>query len=76
VLTPEEKMPICECGCGRETKGTFCPGHDQSLRVYLEGMVGGLLHLRKLVEVAHDYACDLISLDEMGRQAKSLFSQK
>ncbi|SMY06540.1 hypothetical protein [Flavimaricola marinus] len=42
----------CECGCGDDTKGgDFLPGHDQRLRAEIERRVGGLLKLRRLVEL-------------------------
>ncbi|MGB8992896.1 MAG: hypothetical protein WCD80_12645 [Desulfobaccales bacterium] len=70
-------MPLCECGCGGETLGKFCPGHDQKLRARLERMVGGegLLNLEALVEVACDYANDRIGLKSFGQAVKSIISQ-
>ncbi len=45
-------MTKCECGCGDVTKGgVFLPGHDQKLRAEIEKQAGGLLKLRRLVEV-------------------------
>jgi hypothetical protein len=50
-------MRICACGCGGETKGgNFLPGHDQKLRKNLEDSVGGLLNLKYLVEISHQFA--------------------
>lgn len=69
-------MPICACGCDKETKGgDFCPGHDQTLRTQLGGKIGGLLSLSKLVEVILDYDQDLISLADLGQQVKSILSK-
>ena len=45
-------MAICECGCGEVTQGgDFRPGHEQKLRSAIEVAVGGILKLRRLVEV-------------------------
>lgn len=47
----------CACGCGGEpVNGKFLPGHDQRLRADLERRVGGLIHLRMLVEAAELFA--------------------
>jgi hypothetical protein len=74
-LTQEGKMPVCECGCERETKrGKFRPGHDQRLRAKLEKLVGddGLLTLKALVVVVRDYVHDRISLESFGKLVKSI----
>jgi hypothetical protein len=68
-------MPICACGCGGETQGNFCPGHDQRLRAKLEEMVGGLLNLEALVEVACDYANGRITLDSLGQRVRSIIAK-
>jgi hypothetical protein len=68
-------MPICACGCEGETQGKFCPGHDQMLRARLEEMVGGLLNLEALVEVACDYAKGRITLDSLGQRVRSIIAK-
>jgi len=69
-------MPICECGCGGEAvNGQFLPGHDQKLRSKIEGMAGGLLYLRNLVEIAHQYSNDEISLHQYGDKTKRLMTE-
>ena len=35
-------MPECMCGCGGETSGKWCPGHDQKYRIKFEKEIGGL----------------------------------
>ena len=49
-------MASCECGCGEESAREFLPGHDQKLRTQLESRLGGILHLRTLVDAAESYA--------------------
>ena len=70
-------MPICACGCGGETQGRFCPGHDQRLRAKLEKKVGegGLLNLEALVEVACDYANGRTSLESLGQRVRSIITK-
>jgi hypothetical protein len=65
-------MPICACGGGGETQGTFCRGHDQVLRTRMEEMVGGIMNLEALVEVACDYANDRIGLESLDQRVKSI----
>jgi hypothetical protein len=68
-------MPICICGCGGETQGRFCPGHDQRLRARLEEMVGGILNLETIIEVACDYANGRTSLESLGQRVKSIIAK-
>jgi hypothetical protein len=61
-------MAQCECGCGQQSTRDFLPGHDQKLRTQLESRIGGLRHLRELVEAAESYAC--------GESPNSVFTQR
>lgn len=49
---PRKKIPKpCGCGCGEMTKGgQFIPGHDAKLLSAIIQSVGGLEHLRNIVE--------------------------
>ena len=68
-------MGTCECGCDKETKGgLFLPGHDQKLRSILENRVGGILKLRKLVQLSEDFFHQRISLEEFGDMVRDIFS--
>ena len=70
----EEEMPECECGCGERTLGgSFLPGHDQKLRTSLEARVGGILHLRDLVELSESYVNGKLSLQDFGRMMSNIF---
>jgi hypothetical protein len=67
-------MPECECGCGKMTKGgIFAPGHDQKLRSELEKKVGGLLHLRDLVNMAEAYCKSEKDFDAFKRTVNRIF---
>ena len=70
-------MNTCECRCGeRAESGGFLPGHDQKLRINLEGRVGGLLVMRELVDAMESYVQGRTSLDELGRVVRSAFWRK
>jgi hypothetical protein len=78
LLTREEQMPTCKCGCEGETRrGKFQPGHDQRLRAKLEKKVGadGVLNREALVEVACDYANGRITLESFGQRVKSIIPE-
>ena len=68
---------LCECGlCGEPSPGGgFRPGHDQKLRTYLEGRVGGLLALRELVDVVEAYAHGQATTEELTRQLRALLAE-
>jgi hypothetical protein len=66
-------MASCQCGCGQESKSEFLPGHDQKLRAQLESRLGGILHLRALVDAAESYALGSSSESEFTRYVRSLF---
>ncbi|MEJ2670916.1 MAG: hypothetical protein P8168_01700 [Deltaproteobacteria bacterium] len=69
-------MPICACGCNQPTKSAaFLPGHDRRLGKQLEEKVGGLLLLSSLVKVTQTYAQGHMSLDDLGRLIKLIYSQ-
>jgi len=41
----------CACGCGSTTKGgNFLPGHDAKLLSAIVDKVGGVQHLKEVVE--------------------------
>ena len=64
----------CACGCGQKpVKGAFLPGHDQHLRADLERRVGGLIHLRMLVEAAEYFAEGQIGSSMFNNMVKDLF---
>jgi hypothetical protein len=67
-------MASCECGCGQESAREFLPGHDQKLRAQLESRLGGLLHLRALVDAAETYARGESSDDTFIQRVRSLFA--
>ena len=67
-------MALCECGCGEESTREFVSGHDQKLRTQLESRVGGLLHLRALVDAAESYARGESSDDTFTQRVRSLFA--
>jgi hypothetical protein len=67
-------MTSCECGCGQESRREFLPGHDQKLRTRLESRVGGLLHLRALVDDAESHARGELSADAFTQRVRSLFA--
>ena len=63
----------CACGCGaRPVKGHFLPGHDQRLRADLERRVGGLIHLRMLVEAAEYFVAGDVGSSQFGGMVKDL----
>jgi len=64
----------CACGCGQLTRGgTFLPGHDAKLRAKIEGRVGGLLMLAKLVETCEKYSFGEASIDDVKSVIASAF---
>jgi hypothetical protein len=68
-------MAKCECGCGEEaSRGQFLSGHDQRLRISLEGEVGGLLPLRTLVKAAQSYADGTITDQTFTQTVRAVFS--
>jgi len=70
-------MPECACGCGEPTKkAKFLQGHDQKLRKKLEEKVGNLQLLSSLVKVTETYAQDRMSLDNLGRLVKLIYSRE
>ncbi len=70
-------MSECACGCGEQTKGgKYLRGHDQTLRKQLEEKVGGLQLLSSLVKVTETYAQGRMSLDDLGRLVKLIYSQE
>ena len=70
-------MPECACGCGEQTKkGKYLQGHDQKLRKQLEEKVGSLQLLSSLVKVTETYAQDHMSLDDLGRLVKLIYSKE
>ena len=74
----EVSMPDCECVCGcggSPVNGQFLPGHDQILRAQIEEMVGNLLNLRDLIELARRYSADEISLQQFGNKTKSIMKE-
>lgn len=46
---PVAKTGTCECGCGRETKSWFAPGHDARLHGRAKRFTEGRLDLATLV---------------------------
>ncbi len=70
-------MPECACGCGEETKkGKYLQGHEQKLRKQLEEKVGSLQLLSTLVKVTETYAQGRMSLDDLGRLVKLIYSKE
>ncbi len=68
-------MPECACGCGEETKrGKYLQGHEQKLRKQLDEKVGNLQLLASLVRVTETYAHGRMSLDDLGRLVKLIYS--
>jgi hypothetical protein len=67
-------MASCECGCGQESAQRFLTGHDQKLRAQLELRLGGLLHLRALVDAAESYAHGESSGDAFTQRVRALFA--
>jgi hypothetical protein len=68
-------MPECACGCGESTKGgKFLPGHETRFRKQLDDAVGGAQLLARLVEAGKLYAEDKISLEDLGRLVRLIFS--
>ena len=73
----EGKLMACACGCGETpVKGYFLPGHDQRLRLDLEGRVGGLIPLRMLVEAAEYFADGSIGSAMFNSMVKDLFQKR
>jgi hypothetical protein len=69
-------MPECACGCGEETKrGKYLQGHELKLRKQLEEKVGSLPLLSSLVKVTETYAQGRMSLDDLGRLVKLIYSK-
>lgn len=69
-------MADCECGCGQNSVREFLPGHDQKLRVALEGRVGGILHLRDLVDAADSFVRGELSSDELEHRLRAVFPDR
>jgi hypothetical protein len=70
-------MPECACGCGEQTKtGKYLKGHDQKLRKQLEEKVGSLQLLSSLVKVTETYAQGRMSMDNLGRLVKLIYSKE
>jgi hypothetical protein len=70
-------MSSCACGCGEETKGgKFLQGHEQKLRKRLDEKVGGLPLLARLVQAGEMYAGAQMTLDDLGRVVKLIFSKE
>ncbi len=66
---------MCECGCGTQTEeGQFAPGHDQRLRIRLEGSVGRLLSLRDLVGATEKYASGTIGAEEVTATIRRIYA--
>jgi hypothetical protein len=70
--------PLCACGvCHQPTAGgQFLPGHDQTLRTALEGVVGGLLPLRALVEANSAYAAGMIDTEKFTMTVRQIFANR
>lgn len=67
----------CGCGCGaKPVKGNFLPGHDQRLRADLERRVGGLIHLRMLVEAAEYFVAGDVGSSQFSGMVKDLLQNK
>lgn len=64
---------LCECGCGGAVSGDFLSGHDQKLRIALEGRVGGLLSLRDLLEILQRHAEGESTQEELGKAVRRAF---
>jgi hypothetical protein len=70
-------MPECACGCGEETKrGKYLQGHEQKLRKQLEENVGSLQLLSSLVKVTEMYTQERMSLEDLGRLVKLIYSKE
>ena len=70
-------MPECACGCGEQTKGgKYLQGHEQKLRKQLEEKIGSLPLLSSLVKVTETYAQGRMSLDDLGRLVKLIYSKE
>jgi hypothetical protein len=71
-------MAKCECECGQEVagQGHFIPGHDQTLRVSLEQMTGGLLPLRDLVKLARGYFEGTLTEENFTQKVRSIFARE
>lgn len=41
-------MSACRCGCGGQTGGTFCPGHDARYFGWLKKVSGGTMEFKEL----------------------------
>lgn len=67
----------CACGCGaKPAKGNFLLGHDQRLRVDLERRVGGLIHLRMLVEAAEYFVAGDLGGSQFNGMVRELLQSK
>lgn len=67
----------CACGCGEKpSKGNFLPGHDQRLRADLERRVGGLIHLRMLVEAAEYFVDGSIGSSMFNNMVKDVLQNR
>jgi hypothetical protein len=70
-------MPECACGCGEEAKkGKYLHGHEKKLRKNLEEKIGSLELLSALVKVTETYAQGRMSLDDLGRLVKMVYSKE
>jgi hypothetical protein len=71
-------MSDCKCGCGEEAaKGKdFRPGHDSKLRTKIEGKVGGILNLERLIDNAEDFSQGKIKEEEFINITKEIFDTK
>ena len=70
-------MPECACGCGEQTKkGKYLQGHEQKLRKQLEEKVGSLQLLSSLVKVTEMYAQGQMSVDDLGRLVRLIYSKE
>jgi hypothetical protein len=64
----------CACDCGHEPElGQFLPGHDQKLRITLEGRVGGLLSLKQLVASVESYATGKTTEADLTKAIRQIF---
>ena len=66
---------LCCCGCNKKvaTGSDFLPGHDQILRIKLEGLVSGLLNLERLVKVSKDFFEEKTSLIKLIKELQIIF---
>ena len=67
-------MTTCECGCGQQSTREFLPGHDQKLRTALERRLGGILHLRALVQAAEAHVDGALTESELSRRVRALLA--